>query len=88
MNNQAIAGIDFSPSLLPSYLPYPSPKPLRVYTPYFQASPTLREATLRASTRENLTTKHENNSLTLGEETPPLLLNSELRTPYFQVSPL
>ncbi len=31
--------------------------------------------------RENLTTKDENTSFTLGGETPPLLLNSELRTP-------
>ncbi len=35
--------------------------------------------------QDNLTTKDENNSLTPGGETPPLLLNS--LTPYFQASP-
>ena len=54
-------------------------RPYSALINYFQVSPS----------RSNPTTKHENNSLTLGGETPPLLRtpNSELRTPYFQASP-
>ncbi len=53
---------------------------------YFQASPTLLQAALRASTWTIFCPQpaDENNSLTLDGETPPLLLHSF--TPYFQVS--